>query len=824
MNFIQPNKIAAFCFFYLLLNCLAGLALEYPRKASEFFQPYNADNKYFLIDSKGKKFQQIKCQSISDFSEGLCAVSEPISFSGFFDGDRGYIDTKGTVVILGLFQRAGDFKNGLAFAKTREGPCYIDKTGKVLFKIGKYDSGFNFTEDLAPFFHETEDLIGVPLMPNDLRMRYGYINKQGKVVIPAEFTWAVEFYEGRAAVRDKEGKWFLIDKTGNPVSKKYNFVTSVSEGLAAVREDKKWGFIDTTGKEIIPLKFDAVDKFSENLAFVKAGSKCGVIDKKGNLVIEPCFKNGGHFVNGLSPAQNEDGKWGYINTKGNYVIKPIYDWAEPFSSKRAAVTVDKKVGYIDETGKYICEPTYKEGKPFHGDVAIVIEGPPDKPRKVIQKTEKSIFWQFWNKHDRPGSFDIASNASGWQTSATRIKSSPDRKYILVFESIAHRRNGVAGRINLMDGKGKEILLKFCSEIDSKNKNRRSEIHGYSWSPDSNKFAWAETNGVYIYNIASSQKKEIEAFENGALDCLWSPDGKYIAAGESIAETTKLEDYGLKKVKLKVFDVQQTKIVFEKVGPYFSRIAWSPDSKYLLFSGKKVEIFEPGKNWKLFATVDGAKGSPMVWSPDSRYIAFSDIQSSWVRTFEKSGKFVNKYPAESPYDISWSKDGKVILAREESSGDKYTTIKLNFKKNNQLVSAPRDQAEKSSIFSSNLKEEYKSEWFAKPGKQPWGHGISKEKIFEKIRTDYPLIGMKRSELLDLLGTPDDRPRVFYKDSKEIVYRIFQTGCINEGVWLVFEIENDKVKRWTRATTFGKRNWVTENPKKSTSSSRNNQGKN
>ena len=64
--------------------------------------------------------------------------------------------------------------------------------------------------------------------------KYGYIDKNGKVVIEPQFDYAYPF----------------------------------SEGLAHVNKDAKYGFIDKSGKVVIEPQFDEAGAFSEGFARV----------------------------------------------------------------------------------------------------------------------------------------------------------------------------------------------------------------------------------------------------------------------------------------------------------------------------------------------------------------------------------------------------------------------------------------------------------------------------------------------------------------------------------------------------------------------------
>lgn len=90
----------------------------------------------------------------------------------------------------------------------------------------------------------------------------GYIDKTGKVVIPAEYGTTGEFSEGLAAV-EKDGKFGFIDKTEKAVipfqyswaaysSSMFRPLGEFHEGLATVLKDGKFGYINKTGKEVVP--------------------------------------------------------------------------------------------------------------------------------------------------------------------------------------------------------------------------------------------------------------------------------------------------------------------------------------------------------------------------------------------------------------------------------------------------------------------------------------------------------------------------------------------------------------------------------------------
>lgn len=261
----------------------------------------------------------------------------------------------------------GNFHEGLAQLWVHESggqkAGYIDKTGKVVIPA-EYGTTGEFSEGLAAVEKDG---------------KFGVIDKTGKTVIPFQYPWAAysssmfrplgEFHEGLATVL-KDGKFGYIDKTGAEViPRQYQTAMSFSEGLAAVEKDGKWGFIDKTGKEVIPFQYNEISSFSEGLAAVLVSGKgWAFIDKTGKEVLSVPYDDVYSFSEGLA-AVKKDGKWGYIDKTGKLVIPCRYEgYATPFSGGFALVADwynDEQApkpqkrpmaGIIDKTGKEVVPP------------------------------------------------------------------------------------------------------------------------------------------------------------------------------------------------------------------------------------------------------------------------------------------------------------------------------------------------------------------------------------------------------------------------------------------------------------------------------------
>ena len=118
-------------------------------------------------------------------------------------------------------------------------------------------------------------------------------------------------------------KYGYIDKNGKVVVDfKYDFASEFSEGLARVKKGEKYGFIDKNGNVVIDFIYDDADNFSDGLARVKQREKdengksvedkevWKYIDKNGAFDISKCnliaYSNGGYYSLG-----KKVGKFGF---------------------------------------------------------------------------------------------------------------------------------------------------------------------------------------------------------------------------------------------------------------------------------------------------------------------------------------------------------------------------------------------------------------------------------------------------------------------------------------------------------------------------------
>lgn len=238
--------------------------------------------------------------------------------------------------------------------------------------LPKYSTVGEFHDGLACVTNKTTNLVG-------------YINKEGKEVIPCKYYSADAFNEGVAKIMTDENTSSCIDRNGDTfINLKHMYCgDGFHDDMLAFCKDEgeqnefyvtvyKLGFYDKRGNiAIAPGRYDIeggegdsplLPKFSEGLCGVKKQERLIYIDKTGKEVVSTNYESGGDFKDGMASVKDEDWKTGFIDKTGKLVIPCKYDDAGDFSEGHAFVAKNGKLAIINSQGM--------EVTPFIYDYAI----------------------------------------------------------------------------------------------------------------------------------------------------------------------------------------------------------------------------------------------------------------------------------------------------------------------------------------------------------------------------------------------------------------------------------------------------------------------
>ncbi|MBQ7382858.1 MAG: WG repeat-containing protein [Paludibacteraceae bacterium] len=307
---------------------------------------------------------------------------------------------------------------------------------KVLFMTCALVAGFALTSCESDQLTPTGDTTKLWVAGEDDSNLLGYINSNGKMVIPADYETVYNFSCGWAMVRE-DGEIKYIDKNG--ISAKnlpyadtyysyfyYNMVTFKIDGLQGkwdnnfkevipakyksigintdaglmwfTEDGKEYGFINEKGKQVIEPKFDYCSSFKDGICVVAVDTTTdsgteihyGVIDTKGEYLISPQENEIYNMGEGRIAFYNSTTKkWGIWDKNGNEILPATYDDINAISCGLALVEKNSKYGYIDKNGNEVIAPLNAGAMDFVENMAW-IQKSSDSRIELIDKNGEQI--------------------------------------------------------------------------------------------------------------------------------------------------------------------------------------------------------------------------------------------------------------------------------------------------------------------------------------------------------------------------------------------------------------------------------------------------
>lgn len=319
---------------------------------------------YGMINKKGELVLPCVYNCIFDISDGIAVVRKMSDDLGVLK--CGYANANGLITSV-FYDRAGPFIDGMGMVKQDGKRGFVNSEGKEIIPC-IYDEARSFADGLAPVKKDG---------------KWGYINKKGEIVLPFIYKGAGPFEEGEALVTFDNGSQGLINLKGEVIvtfdaaeiddASISRFSNDPNEPIIAIKpgaEDggynDKYGLFNRQGKLIVPFIYDQVSDFFDGLARVIKNNKIGYINTKGEEVIPCIYDIGFRFSEDLALVVKE-GSMMFINKEGEVVLSDINSKYEnddrlfipEFSNGLALVmTKDGKRGFIDKAGKEVIPCVY----------------------------------------------------------------------------------------------------------------------------------------------------------------------------------------------------------------------------------------------------------------------------------------------------------------------------------------------------------------------------------------------------------------------------------------------------------------------------------
>lgn len=304
--------------------------------------------KWGFINSKGEIRIKVKYDDASDFqNNGLSVVGVKDVY--------GIINTSGKYVVEPRYSSISQFSEGLSVVMGSKGFKLINESGKEITKKD-YDYLGNCKDGRVLF----------GIIDSKGNYLYGYLDKEGKEVIPSKYESAQDFNALKAVVKIKQGEYALIGINGEQLKVyHYAFVGNLAQGLLTFRKTDrdKTGYINESGSVVIPPRYRDAQNFNQGRAVVNLSdsytNEYGLIDMKGNFAINPVYNEirllGENRVTVGKVIDKENqylgSKYSVADLNGHFFVGFIYNNVSNYNHDLASAFNNTNTFFIDIIGR-----------------------------------------------------------------------------------------------------------------------------------------------------------------------------------------------------------------------------------------------------------------------------------------------------------------------------------------------------------------------------------------------------------------------------------------------------------------------------------------
>lgn len=255
---------------------------EHESVFSEGYAVVKNDNKYGFINKKGEIVINCIYQKAESFKEGLAKIKH--------NNKYGFINKDGETIIQPIYKKAGTYSEGLAPVLINGKYGYINKKNEIVLAPNFEDAG-RFQEGRALVSNINKLLTRIKMSDDNVKA-WSYIDKKGRYKIKKQLIIDLQidkkqltegFSEGLTRYRTystidafSDKQYGFIDKNGEVVIKAvFDYASKFSEGLAYVEYGSRRGYINQEGEFeilnyitrdplLVPDKPDKYIKISKN--------------------------------------------------------------------------------------------------------------------------------------------------------------------------------------------------------------------------------------------------------------------------------------------------------------------------------------------------------------------------------------------------------------------------------------------------------------------------------------------------------------------------------------------------------------------------------
>lgn len=261
------------------------------------------------------------------------------------------------------YDDARDFQpNGVAWVRYN-GKCAI------------INRKFKLVSDL---YNNMSIWVGEKLIAVEKDGLYGFINDQGKEIVPLEYK-AIHFIvqDKQFVSVSKDQKWALLDLNNKPViGFKYNSPVKVDAGYVSTSNDSgRYGVMKLNETIVVPFIYDQIKMPGIKNRFIAKTSQSVVLLNERNKQLFTCKDCDLYAVGYLSTfIVEKENKKGLVDQNGKVIAAPKYDKFLDWKSGYIVYEINKMQGLLDSSGKDVLDRTYSSVELLNNNEVLVFNG------------------------------------------------------------------------------------------------------------------------------------------------------------------------------------------------------------------------------------------------------------------------------------------------------------------------------------------------------------------------------------------------------------------------------------------------------------------
>ncbi|MFT5822395.1 MAG: hypothetical protein ACI8ZM_003651 [Crocinitomix sp.] len=292
-----------------------GVSISYRKKivADEDLPPnwnyYDKHKEYkVLINKKGEQINTTEFDDILFLSEGMLKVR--------VNKRVGIADSTGQLILPIAFKEVEyNWRRPNYFTVCNGEACgLVNREGKLIIP-------YEYSEILR--LHEGEYIVAVK------DEKRGVIDLNNNIIMPFEYGENFVAFNDSVFLGEGDYSLFLMNAKAEKLSPSFNYISSVQtnkHGFSKIKQYGSVGVVNTNNASMaIEAKYDEIVLFSDHI-WVKEGPYEGIVDYEGNIIIPIEFTNikYGHTYNRIN-ILSKNGKYGIFDMNNELLFDFIYD-------------------------------------------------------------------------------------------------------------------------------------------------------------------------------------------------------------------------------------------------------------------------------------------------------------------------------------------------------------------------------------------------------------------------------------------------------------------------------------------------------------------